>query len=504
MKKSLAINSIFNILYKMVAAIYPLVSAIYVSHILESDRVGAVSYAQNIVSYFVLLASVGIPSFGVRGIAKCKTPEERNKLFNTLFWLNALTTAISIVLYGTLVVSVPLFRENYILYMIAGIQLVFSFFNVDWLFEGMEEYRYISIRSIIIKLLALAALFVFIHEKDDYIIYALIFCVAIGGNNILNIIRSRKYVVLSFKDVNIFEYIKPIMILFVASLAIELYTMIDTTMLGFFCEDSSVGCYSNAIKLTRMVISFCAAIGAILLPRLSVIYEEGNMDLFKRLLNTALQMMLFFAIPAAIGLFLLSDRVIPLLYGDTFDEAIPILKILSLMIPVVVMNTLVGVQLFVSTNRENKYTVCVVCGAIVNVILNSILIPLRGATAAAVASFISEVVVFAMYLILSRKIYTLKLGIGFIISMVTSMAAYILLFYFVLNRIELGDIVFILMNIGCCLAILGIFSLIFKNESVYLIINRFFRRHRAVEEPKQETTTEENANDAYFDDEKFE
>lgn len=469
MKKSLTQNAVYNILYKLVTALYPLVAVTYVSHILQAERMGMVSYAQNIVSYFAVFAALGLPSYGVREIAKLgEKKQERSKIFFELFIINALATTLSYLAYLALVNAVPKFYSNKSLYMIAGIQILLNYINVDWFFQGIEEYKYISIRSIVVKIAALILLPVFIHTPDDYINYALIYCLAIAGNNIFNIVKIRNYLEYRRIHYSILPHLKAIVVLLGVSIAVEIYVMIDTTMLGIFCNDEIVGCYSNAIKLTRMVNSIAAALGAVLMPRLSKIYQDKDLGKYNELVNSGVKVMLIIAIPAAVGLIVLSSPIVYLFFGESFAQAIPLLRILALMIPVVVCNTILGGQVLVTVNRENKYIVCVSAAAVINVVLNGLFIPRFGATSAAVASLISEMVALGMYLWVSKDIIRVRISRHFWYSLFIPLGVYVLLSQLLIARMHLGNFLSVCINVLVCFVVYFGLGIAMKNEVMML------------------------------------
>lgn len=473
MKKSLVKNSIYNIIYKVVTALYPLIAVTYVSHILMAERMGLVSYAQNIVSYFVVFAALGIPTYGIREIAiNANDKEERSIAFWELFSINMISTSIALITYAAIVRSIPKFSENLELYIIAGLQIAFNYLNVDWFYQGMEEYKYISIRSIVVKIIALISLPLLVKTSDDYINYALIYCLAIAGNNIFNIIRIRKYIIFHKFRLDLKRHLKPIAVLWIVSIAVELYAMIDTTMLGIFCNDEIVGCYSNAMKLTRMVNTIAASIGSVLFPRLSVIFTQQNIEKFNTLVNKGIKIMLVIAIPASVGLILLSEDIILVLFGTSFLPAVPILRILSLMVPVVVCNTLMGGQVLVTTNQENKYVFTVIIASTVNITLNTLFIPKYGPTSAAIASLVSEIIDLILYCWFAKKYVQIKITWKYIFSLFTPLLIYILIFIKYISKMSLNSTSNIVVNIILCIIIYFGLGYLMKNESIVFIIKK--------------------------------
>lgn len=426
-----------------------------------------VSYAQNIVSYFAIIAALGLPTYGTREIAKAsENTQNVSNIFWELFVINAMSTTISLIVYAFLILNIRRFYENLLLYLVAGMQIFLNYINVDWVYQGLEEYKFIAIRSAIVKLVALLLLPILIRSSDDYILYAFIYCLAIAGNNAFNIVRIRKYIVRKDKRLQLAKHLKPVAILLMASLAIEVYVMIDTTMLGVFCTDSVVGCYSNAMKLIRTINTSVAAIGAVLLPRLSYIYSKGDYNEFEKLVNMALKIMLIFAIPAASGVILLSKECVLVFFGESFIMSVSILRILALMIPIVVCNTILGAQVLVTANRERKYVVAVCVSAIVNACLNGYLIPRYGAASAAVASLLSEIIVLLLYLYFSKDIFKLKFGWSFWGSILGPIGIYIVISLLISKFIPMGNILTIVINVIICVIIYFGGGILLKNEAI--------------------------------------
>lgn len=473
MENSLVKNSIYNIAYKIISVLYPLVAVTYVSHVLMSERMGMVSYAQNIVSYFAIIAALGIPTYGIREIAvDAESKDNRSKTFWELFCVNTISTTCAILVYLGLIFHVNRFYSNLPLYLVAGMQIVLNYINVDWFYQGLEEYKYISIRSVIVKLWALIMLPVLVRKPDDYIKYALIYVLAIAGNNIFNIIRVRKYISKPNRQLEIKKHLKPISILLIVSIAVEIYAMIDTTMLGIFCDDSTVGCYSNAMKLTRMVTTTAAAIGAVLFPRLSKVYKENDLKHFNNLVNKGIMVMLMFAFPATVGMIILKKDIVFLFFGQSFEGAIPILGILSLMIPVVVCNTLMGGQVLVTTGQESKYMISVATASIVNVILNACFIPHYGAPSAAIASLISESIVLILYIFFSKKYVRVHLSARYLVSIAIPLAVYVIVALCLFSKMEMNRIFLIAVHVITCLVLYFGMGLILKNEAMVFAFSK--------------------------------
>lgn len=467
MSKSLVSNSLYNVLYKIVTALYPLIAVTYVSHILGANKMGVVSYAQNIVSYFAVFAALGIPIYGIKEIAvRTGNNEEQSQLFWELFLINSISTSLALILYLSLIVSADRFSGNIALYLVAGLQIAFNYLNFDWFYQGVEDYKYISIRSIVIKIVTLVLLPILVKTQADYINYALIYCLAIGGNNIFNTMRLRRYINRPRRGLSIKKHLKPISSLLLVSVAVEIYSMIDTTMLGVYCTDEVVGCYSNAMKLTRLVNTTAAAMGAVLFPRLSVIFSQNNKEQFNNLVNRGISIMLMIAFPSTVGLILCSKYIVLALFGESFYGAIDILKILALMIPVVVCNTIMGGQVLVTTNTVNRYVQTVMIASVTNVVLNALMIPRFGAVSAAVASLISELLDLVLYCWFARKYVKVHLKLRYFMSIFIPLVLYSVLSVGVIENLPLNIVTKLILNIVICGVLYFGLGYTLKNEAI--------------------------------------
>lgn len=214
MQKSLAKNLIYNIIYTVANILFPFVTSIYVSRILLLVGVGKVASAQNIASYFVTIAALGLPSYGVREFAKVRDNKvEREKLFTELLLLNIVSTTLAVVGFFALVFVNAGFNGEWALYIACGLAIFFNYLNIDWMYKGLEEYGYITGRSLAIKGISLLALFLFVKTRQDYVIYALISNLATGGNYVFNVIHARKFVKIRFSGIKLTKHLKPVLLI---------------------------------------------------------------------------------------------------------------------------------------------------------------------------------------------------------------------------------------------------------------------------------------------------
>ena len=387
-------NSIYNVIYKGFTVIFPLLSSIYTSHVLLAEGVGKVSYANTIAGYFAVLAALGIPNYGIKAIAQNNdTIEDRSRVFWELICINTISTSICAFIYYCLINNIPHFYGRRELFNVSGLIIVLNYFNVDWLYQGLENYKYIAIRGTIMRILSFAMVVLFVRDKNDYLIYAFLLCIAVAGNYFVNFIHINKYVIFSYKNLNLKRHIKSISILVGSTIATEIYTMLDTIMIEFFYGERYVGLYSNATRFVRVIYSICIAFVATFYPKLSYYIKNDMRKEYNALLSRGLQVIRLIVMPCILGIVLLAKDIITILFGSSFIEATFTLRILSILILVFSLAYLMGHIFLISLGAESQILKATIIGAVMNLILNTVLIPLYKHNGAAAASILSEIAV---------------------------------------------------------------------------------------------------------------
>lgn len=431
MSKSLINNALFNTAYKALSVIFPLVTVSYASRVLGADGIGNVSSVQNIVTYFTMFASLGIPTYGVRIIAKLREDENYScdENFTELFLINFLSTLLCALSYFILISTFTKFNELRELYIVFGSLIILNIFNIEWIYQGFEEYKYIALRSFGIKFISLLLLVLTVKTKEDIIIYSFIVCFGTAGNYILNVINLKKYVNFTFKNLKFKRHFKPIFILFCSVIAIELYALVDVTMLTQMTNAECVGYYSNSAKMIKILANTFTAFGAVLLPRLSLCYAQGQYDEIKNIINKFINYIMIIAIPSCVGCILIADKIVLVLFGEDFIQATLTIQLLA---PLIVLKPLSGGifgQMLLTSAKDKTYLKCVCAGAIGNVILNSVLIVLWKQNGAAIASVITECIVSTMMIFSCKKLARGAVDYKFLFSVILSASEMAIVLY---------------------------------------------------------------------------
>lgn len=408
-KKNFIINGI-KIFFNL---IFPIVTFPYISRVLGPTGIGKIAFATSITNYFLLFTNLGIPLYGIREIARVR--ENRLKLsksFSEILFLNLITTIIGMIVF-IIFFQLKLFGNDIKLFQIMSLNIIFTFIGVEWYFQGMENYTYITKRSIIFKIISIILMFIFVNKKEDIVIYAGILVFALVGANILNFFKVKKEILISFKNLNIKKHLKPILTIFSMNIAISIYTNLDSVMLGYRSNEYSLGIYSASSKMIHLVLGIVTSLGAVLLPRISNYIINKQEKELKEILENTLTFLLALSIPCVIGIILTADEIIKIFSGNEFIEAVKTMRILSPVIFFIAFSNFLGIQILYPRGEEKKVLYSVIVGAIINFSLNWILIPKYAENGAAVATVIAEgfvllTQIFLGYKYLKFKIFTFE------------------------------------------------------------------------------------------------
>lgn len=467
-EKSIKLNFIMNFILTISNFIFPLVTFPYVSRVLGAEGLGTVTFATSIVDYFSMIGMLGIPTYGIRACAKVRDDREQlDKTVQEIMVLNALVMAIAMLGLLISVMSIGKLQSYQPLYLIMSATLVFNVLGVDWLYKSLEQYSYITVRSIIFKLLSMLALFLFVHQTGDYLIYGAITVLASVGSNVMNFINLRKFINLRpISKLNIKQHLKPTLSFFMLNVSTTIYVNLDTTMLGFIKGDSAVGFYSAATKLKQILVSVVTSLGTVLLPRLSYYYEAGKQEEFKRIVQKALNFVFVISLPLVLYFTLVAKQTILFLSGEDFLPAVSAMQLILPTVFLIGLSNLMGIQVLVPTNRENLVVRSTVFGALVNILINIWGISLFGPAGAAFATTIAELCVTLVQLYYLRelilpmfgKIAYLKIGLGLILASGATIG--------VLRLLHLGNFAMLVITAVAFFSLYGLSLLVTKESFV--------------------------------------
>ncbi len=399
-KKQVSIkkNFIMNACLTMSSFLFPLITFPYVSRVLLAAGTGRVSFATSLISYFDIFAQLGIPTYGIRAVARVRDDkEELSRLSHELLIINLIMTAFTYLTLALALVFVPRLFEDRLLYIIISLTIILNSIGMEWLYKGLEQYTYITIRSISFKVIAVIAMFLLVHQQEDYVIYGAISIFAVSASNLLNFINIHKYIDFkSLRPYNLRRHIKPILVFFSMACATTIYTNLDTVMLGFMTTNTDVGYYNAAVKIKHVLVGLVTSLGAVLLPRVSYYIEHGEIEEFKRISRKALQFVLFVSIPITVYFMIFARNGVFFLSGDAFAGAVLPMQIIMPTVILIGITNITGIQILVPQGKERYVLYSEIVGAFADLILNWILIPKYKAAGAATGTLVAEILVLAV------------------------------------------------------------------------------------------------------------
>lgn len=387
-------NIILSVINTVVTLLFPLVTFPYVSRILMPDGIGIVQFYQSIINYIVLLSALGIPLYAVREIARFRDNVElRNRATLEILSLHAILSFFGYLVVFLLIATVGKIRADWPLFLLLSLSIFLNVIGVSWFYQAMEQFKYVTVRSLIVKTLAAVALFCLVRSSNDLYYYAGILVCAEAGNYIFNFIRLRKYVHFNsynFKDLDIRRHLVPTFRIFMLNFAISIYVNLNPIMLGFMANDAAVGYYTAATKIIKAANGLTIALGNAILPRLSNYFATGKLEEYAKIKKKTLNIIMMLCLPITICTAIIAHNLIPVFSGNEYYPAILTLQLSSPAILISAFNYIIAIQILYSQNKEKIVIIATSVGALVNVISNFILIPHLQQDGAAISGCLAE------------------------------------------------------------------------------------------------------------------
>lgn len=408
---SLKKNILYNSIQVASNLIFPLITFPYVTRIFGPDNLGLFNYITSIVGYFTLFASFGFPLYGTREIAQVKNePQQLQNTSNAIFTANVISCLSIYILYFF---SVMLFvedtnNEKLLLYLILGLSILMSCLSLNWFYQGIEDFKYITTRSICIKIISIICLFAFVKNQDDLLPYAILTIAGTCGNNILNLIHIKKYTKLRFTLKDCWKHTKGASVLFLGTIAVSLYTNLNSVMVGALGTMAAVAYFVTGNRLVQILMSVLNTITSTIIPRMSYLVGKGDDAQALTIQRKSLNLILYLSIPMTFGMIALAEPIILIFGGNEFLPSIKVMQILAPLLIIITISGFLGHQVLIPLRLEKYGNYCVIIGASVNLILNFFLIKSFAEVGVAISVLIAEAVVTIMHFIFARKHTKLK------------------------------------------------------------------------------------------------
>lgn len=465
-------NYYYNLLLNISSVLFPLVTAPYVARVLGPEPCGLAGFASAYAGYFAMFAALGAGNYGLRQIGKFRDDKSRmEKFISEVMSLTLFQTIFVSIAYFISLLMIPMMREHLLIYFIAGFSIyLVPMASLNWYFMGNERFDYITIRSLIIRVLTTTSLFIFVKGKSDLYIYMMLNVIASFGiifSNIFKIHKEGLHVSVTINGLR--QHIKPILLLFSSSVAISIYTMLDSLMLGILSEYSEVAFYRNATTLCKSLLSVVTSLSFVAVPRIAYYFKDNDYDQINSLVTKSFSIIAFLAIPMAIGIACIAPVFVPLFLGEQYLGAVLPTILMSGVIIAIGFNNLTGIQILIGMGFDKLFLWSVLTGTFSNLILNLIFIPKWGASGAAASSVIAEFIILFVMIGFIKKYTKVRLVAG-ITDIWKSLVAFIFIPVAIGMHLIIDGWWYIILTILICTLIYALSQIMLNNQSCKLLL----------------------------------
>ena len=478
MAQSVKVNYILNLINTGTQMLFPLITFPYVCRVIEADGIGQINFFQSIISYISLFTCLGIPMYAIREIARDRSDVvQMNRTAMEILLLHSMLTLVGYAIVAILCLTVPQIQVNIPLFLILSLTIFFTAIGCEWFYQGIEDFKYITIRGLIIKTVSVVLLFIFVKSKTDLLYYGCYTVFGVLGGNIFNFFRLRKYIHrenIIFSELHIKRHVKPVLKVFSFSVVTSIYLQLNTVLLGFLKNALAVGYFAAATKVMQMLLTMSACLGSVMMPRASHLIAENKEDEFNRLIQKSYDFTLAIALPMTIGLIFCAPSLITALCGVKFEHSILPSQIIAPIILMVAISNVFGIQVLFPKGKINIVTLCCGIGAVADLILNLCLIPFFSYIGTSIAYLGAEVATTVSMYFIGRRyipiIYFKKSHLTYALGCIVMALA-----LYGISLLQLPTLTILLLQ-GCC-GVLAYFIIlcICKDEMLVQILSKIKR-----------------------------
>lgn len=476
MAKSIKKNYMYNMFFEVLKIIVPLITTPYLSRVLGAEKIGIYSYTLSITTYFILFGSLGVAMYGQREIAYLQEKRhERTKTFFEIFIMRFITLGISLFIFY-LVFALHGAYSMY--YKILILEIIANAIDISWFFQGLEEFKKTVIRNSLVKIISVICIFVFVKNQNDLIKYFFIYVLSTLLGNISLWMYLPKYIEkIKINELRIFKHFKPTIGLFIPQIAMQVYTVLDKTMIGSIIEDKSeVGYYEQAQKIVKLLLTIATSLGTVMIPRMANTFAKGDHEKLKEYMKKSFQFVLVLAFPLMFGIISVANKFVPIFYGSGYEKVVYLIITISPILVAIGLSNVVGTQYLLPTKKQKEFTISVTLGAITNVVLNAILIRIWKSIGASIATVMAEFAVTGIQFYLARKeisiIEVVRIAKNYFVASIIMFCISI-----ILGKIINNNMLSIILQASCGGIVYLIVLIILKDriidETVNLLKNKF-------------------------------
>ncbi|MES2372520.1 MAG: flippase [Bacteroidota bacterium] len=399
-------NILYNGLLSVSQVIFPMITFPYATRILGPEKLGTINFADSFCKYVMLIAALGIPVYGVREISKVAYEKTKlAKVFSEIFCIHFFTTLLILVAYVLCILYVDKLSVSREIYWWGGLMIFSNLFSIEWFFSGLSRFKFIALRSFLIRMFFVGLVFLLVRDANDYIMYFILMALTIMATGIFNVFYLFKIInpFTRINFTNLFRHFKPLVYLFSAIFAINIYITLDKVILGFLAGDASVGYYSAVLRINNITLSIIGSFGIVIYPQLTRLYAENRMEDFTRMVNKLVNLIISVCLPMAIGFCLCAPEIIYIVAGGSFSRAILPMQVLCLLCLLISLSNIFGNLVLASMSKDKQFSLSAFGAAIISLLFSGILIPAYKELGAAIANLCAELAICGLTFFFARK-----------------------------------------------------------------------------------------------------
>ena len=393
-------NYLYNLSYQILTIILPIITVPYVTRIFTSEDLGNYGFYNSIVSYFSLFAMLGIGIYGTKQIAAAS--DVSSTFWNT-YAIQFVASLLALSVYLIAVVSISQMRTT--ISLILGVVLLTKMLDISWLFSGKEDFKKITLRNVIIRVIGVISIFTFIKSSGDLYLYVFLIVIFDFLGQLVMWVPAKKFLNRPiFNCKNIKKNIHPVVLLFLPQVAVSLYVVLDRTLLGILGSYSDVGIYEQGQKLISILLKVVSSLGAVMLPRVANLLSERRDKEAQNMVRFSFILYNLIIFPMIFGLISINEVFIKLFLGKNFQDVKYVLYIIVFNIMLIGWTNILGYQVLVVRSKNKEFMLSTTIPAFVSVAVNIVVIPFFGYIGASITAVVVEILAFAIQWYYCRNI----------------------------------------------------------------------------------------------------
>ena len=463
---SIQLNMMMNVLLTLSSIIFPLITLPYVTGILGPQGMGRVYFASSVIAFFSIFAEIGIPVYGIRACARVKNDnEELTKTAREIMTVNLIACLASYAVLFICILIIPRLSEDRLLFAVLSSSMILNVVGAEWLYKALEKYTYITVRSLIFKTIAVAAIFMTINSSTDYVLYGFLTISAAAASNIVNMMNLHKHIGMkSGGHMDLRRHLPGMMALFSLAAAATIYANLDIAFLDFIKGDTEAGLYGIAVKVKLVMVNLITSVSAVLLPRVSYLKARDEREQYMKLLKNTMSGVNILSVPLTCFFIIFADKCVMILAGQEFSGSVMPMRIIMPAVFIIGISSILGMQMLIPMGKEKAVSRAAWAGALIDILLNAILIPRFASSGAAFATLSAEILVLICLIKAAGRDASCIIKPDVLTASVTSACIASVLPVVVIKDLKTGELATLVIAAGIFFAVYSIIIFAINNK----------------------------------------